>query len=64
MRNNALFFCFPPRAVPGIQIDENRENKEKLAEAENNELKTNTELHPVVFAYLGQTAHTTRQILL
>jgi hypothetical protein len=42
-----------PRAVPGIQIDENREDKEKKAEAENNELKTNTELHPVVFAYLG-----------
>jgi hypothetical protein len=27
--------------------------KRKQAEAENNELKTNTELHPVVFAYLA-----------
>jgi hypothetical protein len=44
------------RAVPGIQIDENRENKEKQAEAENNELKANTELHPVVFAYLASEA--------
>jgi hypothetical protein len=44
----------PPRGAPGGRIDENREEtKGKQAEAENNELKTNTALHPVVFAYLA-----------
>jgi hypothetical protein len=37
---------FSPRAAP-------EKTKVKQAEAENNELKTNTELHPVVFAYLA-----------
>jgi hypothetical protein len=37
----------------GSRSTKTEKTKKKQAEAENNELKTNTELHPVVFACLG-----------
>jgi hypothetical protein len=46
-------FSFPPRAVPGSRSTKTEKTKKKQAEAENNELITNTELHPVVFACLA-----------
>jgi hypothetical protein len=33
-KTQRLFFFPPPRAVPGIQIDKNRENKEKRGHAQ------------------------------
>jgi hypothetical protein len=39
--------------MPGIQMTKTEKTKKKQAEAENNELKRYTELHPVVFAYLA-----------
>jgi hypothetical protein len=44
---------FSPRAAPGSRSAKTEKTKKKQAKAENNELKTNTELHLVVFAYLG-----------
>jgi hypothetical protein len=36
---NRVFRVFSPRAVPGIQIDENRENKEKTGRGRKQRIK-------------------------
>jgi hypothetical protein len=47
----------------GSRSTKTEKTKKKLAEAENNELKTNTELHPVVFAYLATQPHVQTALL-
>jgi len=55
-RLRALFFSvfFLHAQHRGSRSTKTEKTKKKQAEAENNELKTNTELHPVVFAYLAE----------